>query len=50
MFTQLSFLAGNQGHHHNFDPFFATQETLTDFHGNEAKTKQKIKMADSKKL
>ena len=39
MFMQVLFWAGNQGNHQNFDPstILATQETLTDFHGNEAK-------------
>ena len=35
---QLFFWAGNQGNHQNFDPsMLAKKETLTKFHGNEAK-------------
>ena len=36
MFKQLLFWAGNQGNH-QFRPILATQETLTDFHGDKAK-------------
>jgi hypothetical protein len=51
MFTQLLFWAGNQG---NNRPILASQETLTDFHVDEAKKniffeKEKSKMSDSKK-
>ena len=40
LFTQVLFWAGNQGNNQHFDPslrILATQETLTDFHGDEAK-------------
>ena len=37
MFTQLLFWAGNQDNHQKFRPILAVQETLTDFHGDEAK-------------
>ena len=56
IFAQVLFWAGNQGNHQNFDPSFqycilSTQETLTDFHRDEAKKNillgKKIKMADS---
>ena len=47
MFTQLLFWAGNQGDHQNFDPSLLLKETLTYFHGNEAK--KSYKMTDSKK-
>ena len=46
------FLARNHDNHQYFDPsLLLTQETLTDFHGDEAIFfEKKIKIADSKKL
>ena len=46
IFAQVLFWAGNQGNHQKFRPILATQETLTDFHGDEAK--KNSKMANSK--
>ena len=40
MFTQLLFWAGNQGT--RVVPILATQETLTDFHGDVEKKEKKM--------